>query len=166
MIEMEKKKGEETVYNLEVKELHNFLVGESGVVVHNNYGIFQSIVDGIFDATKKFHSTIVGGAVNEKVCKEFAQKLRDHLSNNGVQSEAWVVRFYSGNTRANKFLVHGNTTVADNGLHVFTVVNDKIYDNVHPYGKAIAEYMDEGFHALYDIKIEKIPFNQSIDSFK
>lgn len=32
-----KKEGSETVYNLEVKELHNFLVGESGIVVHNNY---------------------------------------------------------------------------------------------------------------------------------
>ena len=30
-----KKEGLETVYNLEVKELHNFLVGESGIVVHN-----------------------------------------------------------------------------------------------------------------------------------
>ncbi|RLD17560.1 MAG: hypothetical protein DRI69_12025, partial [Bacteroidetes bacterium] len=31
----EKKEGSETVYNLEVKDLHNFLVGASGVVVHN-----------------------------------------------------------------------------------------------------------------------------------
>ncbi len=31
----EEKEGVETVYNLEVKELHNFLVGESEVVVHN-----------------------------------------------------------------------------------------------------------------------------------
>lgn len=31
-----KKRGSETVYNLEVQELHNFLVGESGVVVHNS----------------------------------------------------------------------------------------------------------------------------------
>lgn len=29
------KDGIETVYNLEVKELHNFLVGESGILVHN-----------------------------------------------------------------------------------------------------------------------------------
>jgi len=29
--------GSEVVYNLEVKELHNFLVGESGFVVHNSY---------------------------------------------------------------------------------------------------------------------------------
>ncbi|MCP3928404.1 MAG: hypothetical protein GY705_04815 [Bacteroidetes bacterium] len=33
--ESEKKQGAETVYNLEVQALHNFLVGESGVVVHN-----------------------------------------------------------------------------------------------------------------------------------
>lgn len=31
-----KKEGAETVYNLEVKELHNFLVGELGIVVHNS----------------------------------------------------------------------------------------------------------------------------------
>jgi len=33
----EKKGGSELVYNLEVKDFHNFLVGESGIVVHNNY---------------------------------------------------------------------------------------------------------------------------------
>jgi len=31
-----KKTGSELVYNLEVKDLHNFLVGSEGVVVHNN----------------------------------------------------------------------------------------------------------------------------------
>ncbi len=31
----EKKGGSETVYNLEVKDLHNFLVGDLGIVVHN-----------------------------------------------------------------------------------------------------------------------------------
>ncbi|HRI02088.1 MAG TPA: polymorphic toxin-type HINT domain-containing protein, partial [Saprospiraceae bacterium] len=31
----EKKVGSEAVYNLEVKDLHNFLVGDLGVVVHN-----------------------------------------------------------------------------------------------------------------------------------
>ena len=32
----ERKPGNETVYNLEVKDLHNFLVGDLGVVVHND----------------------------------------------------------------------------------------------------------------------------------
>ena len=32
----ERQEGSEVVYNLEIQDLHNFLVGESGVVVHNN----------------------------------------------------------------------------------------------------------------------------------
>jgi len=38
------KDGSETVYNLEVKELHNFLVGESGIVVHNSYSCVNRIL--------------------------------------------------------------------------------------------------------------------------
>ncbi len=33
----ERKEGSETVYNLEIKDWHNFLVGEIGIVVHNAY---------------------------------------------------------------------------------------------------------------------------------
>lgn len=51
VIEMEKKKGEETVYNLEVKELHNFLVGEFGVVVHNGCTWFDHIFKGEIEIT-------------------------------------------------------------------------------------------------------------------
>ena len=36
VVSSSKKEESETVYNLEVNELHNFLVGESGVVVHNS----------------------------------------------------------------------------------------------------------------------------------
>ena len=39
-----KKEGSETVYNLEVKELHNFLVGGSGIVVHNNCLSWTAVV--------------------------------------------------------------------------------------------------------------------------
>jgi len=35
VVSSSKKEGSQTVYNIEVKELHNFLVGESGIVVHN-----------------------------------------------------------------------------------------------------------------------------------
>lgn len=50
----DKKAGSEAVYNLEVKDLHNFLVGDAGVVVHNGcwssikqkYGnIYQTAID-------------------------------------------------------------------------------------------------------------------------
>ena len=57
----EKKAGSETVYNLEVKDLHNFLVGEVGVVVHNNYINFllnqvniDDFVDEIILINKKY----------------------------------------------------------------------------------------------------------------
>lgn len=36
VVSSRKKEGSEAVYNLEVKEVHNFLVGEFGVVVHNS----------------------------------------------------------------------------------------------------------------------------------
>ncbi|HRI02084.1 MAG TPA: Hint domain-containing protein [Saprospiraceae bacterium] len=41
----EKKDGSEAVYNLEIKDLHNFLVGDVGVVVHNNY--LQNLIKGV-----------------------------------------------------------------------------------------------------------------------
>ena len=57
----EKKAGSETVYNLEVKDLHNFLVGNLGVVVHNNYINFllnqvniDDFVDEIILINKKY----------------------------------------------------------------------------------------------------------------
>lgn len=37
VVSKEKLDGIHKVYNLEVKDLHNFLVGDVGVVVHNNY---------------------------------------------------------------------------------------------------------------------------------
>lgn len=52
-----KKEGSETVYNLEVKELHNFLVGESGVVVHNEcMGLIFKLLFGKW-TPKKQHGT-------------------------------------------------------------------------------------------------------------
>ena len=53
----EKRAGSETVYNLEVKDLHNFLVGDEGVVVHNSYIIkecFNSAVDYLKSNAKYF----------------------------------------------------------------------------------------------------------------
>jgi hypothetical protein len=40
-----KKKEAEVVYNLEIKGLHNFLVRQSGIVVHNSYGVLTRIGD-------------------------------------------------------------------------------------------------------------------------
>jgi len=47
----EQQKGFETVYNLEVRALHNFLVGDAGVVVHNSY--FNLYMDSFFPSWTK-----------------------------------------------------------------------------------------------------------------
>ncbi len=49
-----KKEGTERVYNLEVKEMHNFLVGDDGIVVHNNcvntlYNLHNSMFKNVDD---------------------------------------------------------------------------------------------------------------------
>lgn len=46
----EKKVGSDLVYNLEVKDLHNFLVGDVGIVVHNSY----------IDELVKIYNDIIG----------------------------------------------------------------------------------------------------------
>ena len=57
----EKKAGSEKVYNLEIKDLHNFLVGNVGIVVHNSYINFllnqvniDDFVDEIILINKKY----------------------------------------------------------------------------------------------------------------
>jgi len=53
----EKRAGSETVYNLEVKDLHNFLVGDEGVVVHN--ACARSILGDVeFKARKDYYKSI------------------------------------------------------------------------------------------------------------
>ena len=50
----ERQVGREVVYNLEVKGLHNFLVGESGVLVHNSYDeVVQKFLNNFSKAEKK-----------------------------------------------------------------------------------------------------------------
>ena len=44
VISSRKREGIETVYNLEVKDWHNFLVGE-GLVVHNGYKLFKKVLE-------------------------------------------------------------------------------------------------------------------------
>ncbi|MEM9546231.1 MAG: Hint domain-containing protein [Bacteroidota bacterium] len=146
-----KKEGTETVYNLEIKDLHNFLVGESGIVVHNNYGLIQSVIDGIFNATSQFHSY--------GKCKEFANALRVFFKNNNVANpKMYVCRLYDANgSRANLQLWHNGQKVADNGLHVFTPANGKIYDNMQPNGMDAGEYMKQFEYPVHlEMRIDEV----------
>ena len=56
----EKKSGREVVYNLEVKDLHNFLVGDVGVVVHNSYA--EEVKNFIYKMSKGDKQSVIDDA--------------------------------------------------------------------------------------------------------
>jgi len=47
------------------------------------------------------------------------------------------------NSRANYDLWHNDQKIADNGLHVYTIMNDKVYDNMNPDGMDLQDFMDK-----------------------
>lgn len=90
----EKKAGSEGVYNLEVKDLHNFLVGDGGIVVHNNYNIAEAILNLI-------KAAIPASLKKYGKCKEYAKALRAQLIANGVDKpKAFVARLYKKGTNS------------------------------------------------------------------
>lgn len=149
----EKKAGSEVVYNLEVKDLHNFLVGESGVVVHNNYGIIETIVNAAKNVGKAFDANLINGT-NFGKCKEKAKAIRKHLRDNGVQnpkSKRWQLidnkgKSVTGNIGWDELDANGNLVkthqIATEGFHEFTIINDKVFDNINPNGIPMNEFLD------------------------
>lgn len=146
-----KKDGSETVYNLEVKELHNFLVGKSGIVVHNNYGIAQAIVNGLKNIGKQF-DYVLGNLNTAGRCADKAKALRAHLRSKGhknVVSERLQYLDANGNPIQGQIGwdvldANGNILethiVANNGFHEFTRINGKVYDNINPNGIDYADF--------------------------
>jgi hypothetical protein len=152
--------GAHTVYNLEVKDWHNFLVGELGVVVHNNYNVLQSIIDGAFNVTKQFHKRYK--------CKEYATVLRQHLIQNGVENpKAVVYRLYNDNgQRVQMRIYHNGQEIATNGLHVGTPINGKMYDNMNPNGMNLDEWLSKFEYPPHlNLKSEVIDASKNINSF-
>ena len=141
------------VYNLEVKDLHNFLVGDDGVVVHNNYGsILDDFLSGIFNATKKFHNVV--GA-----CQDYSKALRKYYKNLGHNIETTRVEtFLNGKKSGVMSIIDKNGNViqlSNNGLHEFTRINDKIFDNIYHDGIDAKTYF-ERFAIQGDGHVSKI----------
>lgn len=79
----EKKAGSEKVYNLEIKDLHNFLVGDVGVVVHN--ACARSILgDDLYNDLKQIYKN-AGYSADEidELLEESAQVFKDLAIENG-----------------------------------------------------------------------------------
>jgi hypothetical protein len=104
-------------------------VGDLGVVVHNNYNIAEAILDlikaAIPAAYKKYGK-----------CKEYAKAMRAQLIAIGISKpKAFVAKVVDASgKRVNVELWHNGQKIADNGVHVFTPVNNKIFDNINHNG--------------------------------
>ncbi len=103
----EKLPGTHTVYNLEVRELHNFLVGNAGVVVHNScnwmwntirsYG--GSIQETCFQHIKRLH--LSGSGLNKS-------HFGSHINSSNLEDVlARAMTDYAGNNSNMKFIENG-----------------------------------------------------------
>ena len=145
VVNSSQKEGSETVYNLEIKELHNFLVGKSGVVVHNNY--MQNLLKGLTGAKglkgtayDDFLNTILGGRTVKNtelgpwqqreydVYVELGNKkiLGEAKSGNALNHDLWVSKNRSSITQQN------NDAIA-NGYEFYLFSNTPIPSYVKTY---------------------------------
>ena len=84
-----KKGGSETVYNLEVQKLHNFLVGESGIVVHNS--CTNLIEDYLIRLGRKFAKPGGQRFPNDRpTTHKFHGEHVKKLDNNGVERKLYI----------------------------------------------------------------------------
>jgi len=70
----EKKGGAELVYNLEVKDLHNFLVGDEGIVVHNSC---LKVIAKKGDGTKLWNKIKAATGEVDDIVEELIEELVD-----------------------------------------------------------------------------------------
>jgi hypothetical protein len=83
------------VYNLEVKDLHNFLVGDVGVVVHN-VGLCN-LLKSLFTKYSKWRKAEPEWALDENKVQQLMQKMRDGITEFG-EDQHIITTTYQGKT--------------------------------------------------------------------
>jgi hypothetical protein len=91
--------GSERVYNLEVAQQHNFLVGDAGIVVHNNY--ISKLVS--FFTYRNWKRTHPPGTQSEETITHFIQSLRD-----GDLYEFYKDPIYTTTYKGTTYLIDGH----------------------------------------------------------
>jgi hypothetical protein len=104
------------VYNLEIRQWHNFLVGSSGVVVHNQYPKFgKNFADKIFTPNDldEVEKKIAGDSYSVLNSDEFEQILDAHKNKKSVliKVEGYTVSYDDAP-------FSGLTNFKDNGFHM------------------------------------------------
>lgn len=98
----EKKSGSEVVYNLEVKDLHNFLVGDAGVVVHNS--CWREYLDLFFKAS-------IGKWVRKKVT---GKQWVDYIEESGLPDVGEIQQLENLGSKLQKRMIGLNKSKVNN----------------------------------------------------
>lgn len=124
---------------------------------HNNYNIAEAIVNAI-------KAAIPAAYKKPFKCKEYATAMRAQLIANGTAKPkcflAKVVR-EDGRRAYEVPLWHNGAEIAENGIHIFTPVNNKVFDNINHNGTNfdIVEYTN-----LFDTRAGfKIQFREILE---
>jgi hypothetical protein len=145
---------QQPVWNLEVREWHNFLVGESGVVAHNNYGVLTAVLNAAKNIGVTYNADLSNGS-NFFKCVEKAKALRRHLRSSGIQkpkSKRIQILDVNGEPARSGFIgwdildVNGEIVkthqIATTGFHEYTVINGKVFDNISPNGIELNKFLN------------------------
>jgi RHS repeat-associated protein len=123
----------ETVYNFEVEDNHNYFVGKQGVLVHN--GPCDDVIQ-------------LAGKIASKFKPEFFQcvpcrnALVKAFKKEGVKGKVLEVRAKEGHQYIiSDYYKGGAESMTQNGYHTVVEVEGYIFDTIHPYGieKAVWE---------------------------
>ncbi len=87
----EKRAGSEPVYNLEVMDLHNFLVGDEGVVVHNT-GLCD-LLKSLFTKYSKWRKAEPEWALDDNKVQQLMQKMRNGVTEFGDEQHIITTTF-------------------------------------------------------------------------
>jgi hypothetical protein len=117
--------GSQQVWNLEVREWHNFLVGEDGVVVHNAYFLEKCIDDLIEDLADKA-KYVLGGTGKHKTVRGHHPMSKKAFEGNdnynrddafSVSNDALRDGWKLGNSGVAPSNIHGQITGRQNSLY-------------------------------------------------
>jgi len=121
----EKLPGQQKVWNLEVREWHNFLVGESGVLVHNAY-LLKKCLDDLIEQLADKAKYVLGGTGKYKTVRGHHPMSKKAFEGNGnynkndafsVSNDALRDGWKLGNSGVPPSNIHGQITGRQNSLY-------------------------------------------------
>ncbi len=129
--------GSTAVYNLEIHGTHVYHVGSSGVLVHN-----QDPLNCL-----KLASQAAAGFANGQ-CKECAEAIADALRKKGLSGTFIDVQTKmpdGRNSLHNIWSDLAGANISTNGTHRAVLIGDTVFDNMHPNGIPLAQWIKDLF---------------------